>query len=108
MNQSRKKYNRLKSEFKKNVVQVCKEKHLKFKFLSSPIKKAEENILYTFICKYGVKHKDKKWNHYYDFVMYYDEKWKLGMMNDISNMKLFIEDLINFYDNSHCFICYAK
>ena len=30
------------------------------------------------------------------------------MMNDISNMKLFIEDLINFDDNSHCGICYSN
>ena len=109
MNQSKRQYEKMKSELKKTIVQICKEKKLQFKFVSNPKNTNNKNILYVLIYKYRCVRYDKKWHTYYDFILIYGENCIKCLMFDEPNMKLMIEQVINFDENtSSCDICYEN
>lgn len=105
-----KEYNRIKSEFKIKVSQICKEKKLKYKFVNEfPIKNKKENILYICIAEYGYKLHNKDLNRLYDYIFTYSDYCKDGLMSDKPNMKLAIESIINSdAKNACCGICYES
>src|SRR5690349_5732959 len=101
---NRDEYNKIKSEFKKEIVQICKEKKIKYEFLHSQQKMKKDKILKIYIRDF-----DKLNNRQPNVFLFYGEYWLGLLLCETSKLKIKIESIINRNeDNFICNVCYEK
>src|SRR5687767_874905 len=97
-------YNQIKSEFKKEISKIFKEKKIKYEFLNSHQKMKKNEILKIYIYDFG-----KLNNQQHNVLLFYG-KYCLGLqMYESSKLKIKIESIINRNEDDFiCNICYEK